>query len=237
MIKTMSGLLLSVFLLSPVAAHTAPEQDHIKVVGVGSIEEEPDQATLNITIEAKKPNLLAAKQEADNKYRSVIKVIKDLGIDDKDIKATRINANSEYEWRNNSRIYKGEVVSRSLAVTINDLEIVSPLMQKIVEGGVSKIDSFTTGFKDPKALQRLAIAAAADDAKSKAAFLAKRMGRELGAAYSITEQNLGAARPAFRGMVRGMAMEASPSMAASAPQEMFGSQKIEATVNVSFGLL
>ena len=236
--KTIVSLLFLMLFTANVSAHQPVEQDHVKVVGVGEVEKEPDQATLNISIEAKEPDLVTAKKVADEKYSAVLEVIKKAGIADKNIKATRISAHPEYEWRNNARIYKGERVSRSLAVTIDDLDIVSQLMQDIVEGGVSRIDGMQTGFKDPKALQELALAAAADDARHKAEFLAKRLGRDLGDAYSISEHNVNAARNVNRPMAMSADMAVSSrAMAAPPPQEMFGSQKVKATVNVSFGLL
>jgi len=235
--KALASLLFMILLTANLSAHELVEQDHVKVVGVGEVEKEPDQATLNISIEAKEPDLITAKKVADDKYRTVLAVINKAGIADKDIKATRINAQPEYEWRNNTRIYKGERVSRSLAVTINDLDLVSQLMQGIIEGGVSRIDGMQTGFKDPKALQELALAAAADDAKHKAEFLAKRLGRNLGDAYSITEHNVNAARPVHRGMAMSADMAGTARAMTPPPDEKFGSQKVRATVNVSFGLL
>ena len=230
-------LLIAVALLVPITAcahELTPEQDHISVIGVGEVEQEPDQATLNISINARQPTLVAAKQEADQRYSSVLEVIKEAGIDKKQVRATRINAQPEYEWRSNKRVYKGELVFRSLRVTINDLDRVSPLMQALVENGVSTIDGLDTGFKDPKALQKKALAAAADDAKAKAKFLAERLGRNLGAAYKITEHNNNAPQMVMQDspvMARSMAAEAAP------PPEMFGTQKVRATVNVSFNLL
>ena len=234
--KYIVKLLFLILLTTSVSAHQAIEQDHVKVVGIGFIEQEPDQATLNITIEAKEPNLVAAKNVADDKYSSVLEVIKAAGISEKDIKATRIEANSVYEWKNNTRVYKGERVSRSLAITINDLDKVSPVMQSIVESGVSSINGLQTGFKDLKALQNLALGAAADDARAKAEFLAKRLGRDLGEAYSITENNRGAGQPVFHEMASRMGADVA-AMSSPAPREMFGSQKVEAKVSVSFNLL
>lgn len=223
-----------VFSVSACAHEPVPEQDHISVVGVGEIEQEPDQAIVNVSINAKQPTLPEAKKVADEKYRSVLAVLKKMAIDKKHIKATRISAQPEYEWSNNKQIYKGERVSRSLAITVNDLEKVSPLMQALVENGVSTIDGMNTGFKDPKALQEKAMAAAADDAKAKAKFLAERLGRNLGSAYLISEHNNSqplVRRPQPSMMARSMSAEQAP------PPEMFGTQKVSATVNVSFNLL
>lgn len=209
-------------------------QDHISVVGSGEITEEPDQAILNISISAQEPNLVEAKQVADQRYTQVLEQIKSAGIEERQIKSTRINAQPQYEWGSSKRIYKGERVSRSLRVTINDLDKVSELMQSIVESGVSTIDSMTTGFQDPQEMQQQALGLAADDAKAKAEFLAQRLGRKLGQAYLITEHN-------YTSPVNQPNMQMMRSSAAiqseQAPEEMFGTQVIKATVNVSFNLL
>ena len=207
--------------------------DHVSVVGQGEVEHEPDQAIISIGVNALQANLPAAKKLADQRYRQVLKVLADMNINEKQIKATRISAQPQYEWSSAKRIYKGELVARSLNVTINDLDKVAPLMQALVENEVSTIDGITAGFQDKSALQQQALGLAADEAKAKAKFLAERLGRSLGSAYLIIEQNVGAEQPMR--MERAML---SKSMSAEAPPpEMFGTQKITAQVSVSFYLL
>ena len=224
-----------VFFTLPINAHELQAaQDHISVTGIGEIDEEPDQVKLNISISAQEASLVEAKQIADQRYSTVLEQVKAAGIDEKYIKATRINAQPQYEWGSGKRIYKGELVSRSLNITINDLDKVSQLMQAIVENGVSSIDGITTGFQNPEELEQQALGIAADDAKRKAEFLAKRLGRELGQAFMITEQNVSAPiqQPNISMMRSSDAFESAP-----APEEMFGTQSIKATINVSFNLL
>ena len=219
----------------PIQAHELQAvEDTINVVGVGEVDEEPDQVVLSIGINAQELTLVEAKKVADQRYALVLEQIKSAEIDDKYIKATRINAQPQYEWINNKRVYKGERVSRSLQVTINDLDSVSELMQAIIENGVSTIDSMTTGFQNPEELEKQALGIAADDAKNKAEFLAKRLGRNLGQATMITEQSSSTPifQPSAQMMRSGAALES-----AQAPQEMLGTQKIKVTVNVSFNLL
>lgn len=219
----------------PIHAHELQvTQDQINVVGVGEIDGEPDQVVLNISINAQESSLVEAKNIADQRYTSVLEKIKAAGVEDKNIKATRINAQPQYEWSNSKRIYKGERVSRSLQVTINDLDSVSELMQSIVESGVSTIDSMTAGFQNPEALEQEALGLAADDAKSKAEFLAKRLGRKLGQATIISEQSFSTPilQPSVQMMRGSAAFEAD-----QVPQEMLGTQTITATINVSFTLL
>lgn len=236
--RIISGLFMSLFLgliLSAAAcAHEATnQQDHIAVVGVGEVEATPDQAILTVRVSAQEPNLPAAKQLADKRYSKVLAVLAKAKIDERHIKATQIIAQPQYEWRNSKQVYRGELVSRTLQIIINDLEKVSPLMQSLVENEVSTIDGMTTGFQDREAMMQKALAAAADNAKSKASFLAKRLGRDLGSAFLITEYNESAPT-----MARAPEMARSSAMMAdAAPPEMFGLQQVRARVNVSFNLL
>lgn len=222
------------FALSPVAAHEVEvPQDHIAVLGVGEIEAEPDQATLRISVSAKTSDLPSAKQLADQRYSKVLAVLEQAEIEAQNIKATQVIAQPQYEWRSNKRVYTGEMVLRRLSITVNDLAKVSPLMEALVENDVSTIDGMDTGFQNRAELMQQALAAAADDAKSKAQFLAQRLGRNLGSAFQITESN---AQPVLQNYAPEMARSAVLAQD-SAPPEMFGSQKIEARLNVLFNLL
>ena len=228
-------LMVLMTLSSSACAHELPaQQDNISVVGVGKVEAEPDQAILNVSISAQKPDLSSAKKLADQRYAAVLKVIKDAKISDNMVTATRITAQPQYEYRSNQQVYKGELVSRSLSIKILDLDKVSPLMQALVENGVSTIDGINTGFQDQKALLQQALAAAADDARDKAKFLAERLGRSLGSAYLISEHNSDAPQNVRRERTMASASIASDQ---PPPPEMFGTQTIQASVNVSFNLL
>lgn len=222
------------FSLSILAHDAGPQQDHIAVVGVGEVEQEPDLATLSITVEAREPDLLSAKKVADERYRKVLAVIEKAGIKDEAVTATQIIAQPEYEWRDSKRIFKGERVSRTLSIEIDELDKISPLMQSLVENEVSTINGLTTGFKDRTVLINLALAAAADNAKSKAEFLANRLGRSLGEAFLITEFNDTAPQ-----VMQAESMMQSRALASDAapPPERFGKQSLRVQINVSFALL
>lgn len=235
LITLVTGFFIAFFVSQNAGAHEPiTTQDHIGVVGVGEIAKEPDQAILEISVSAQQSSLPAAKALADERYRSVLAVLKEAQIDDHQIKATQVIAQPQYEWRSSKRVYKGELVARTLRITIDDLSKVSPLMQALVENDVSTINGLTTGFKDRAALLQQALAAAADNAKDKAKFLAERLGRDLGSAFLITEYNEDAPQ-VFQAdtMARSRAMGAE----SAPPQEMFGTQKVRARINVSFNLL
>lgn len=231
-------LFLITLLLSFTAMAQEPsiKTDQISVVGTGEVEAEPDQVILRVSVNAQKPDLPSAKSLADERYSKVLAVLKSHDIQDKHIKATHISAQPQYEWRSSQRVYRGERVSRSISVTVLDLDKLSPLMQALVENEVSTIDGIEAGFQDRDALLEQALAAAADNAKSKAKFLANRLGRDLGKAFLISEYNQQTSPIEYDApqMARAKGMMAD---AMDAPPEMLGMQTIRAEVSVSFNLL
>ncbi|NND80997.1 MAG: SIMPL domain-containing protein [Gammaproteobacteria bacterium] len=230
------ALVLALLTVSACAHENEPRMatiDSINVSGIGEIEAEPDQAVLSVSVTAQKALLAAAKSEADERYQSVLNVIKNAGIADKYVKGTQLSAQPQYDYRDGKRVYRGERVSRSLAITVNDLEQISPLIQALVEQGVSTIDGVQSGFQDRAGLEQQALGAAADDAKRKAEFLAQRLGRSLGQAFLINEASA-AQSPVYH---REVAMKSSAMAADAAPPEMFGLQKVRAQISVSFSLL
>ena len=226
--------LLIAFTLPACAHESVQPRDQVSVVGVGEIEAEPDQAILRVNVKALGKDLKSAKIEADKRYQSVLNVIKQAGIADKQVKVVNLSMQPSYEWTSNKQEYKGEEVSRSLSITINDLDKVGPLMQAMVENGLSTMDGLSSGFQDRSALLRQALGAATQDAQVKAAFLAQQFDRQLGAAIEITEHNNSGPMQ----QRQDVQMLKSQSMGAdyAPPQEMFGTQVISATINVSFKL-
>jgi uncharacterized protein YggE len=211
-------------------------QNTIIVSGNGVVEAEPDVAILDLSIYSQRQELAQAKREADDKYRKTLAVLERANIAKQLIKATRINASPQYEWRNSQRIFKGYRVSRSLNVRIENIEKLSNIMQNLVENGVSSIDGVSTDFSNRPELVKQAIGMAADDAKDKAAFLARQLGRELGNASFISQTDHQAIQPRRQAY----SMEAASSKVMSSappPQEQLGTEKITSRLTVHFDLL
>lgn len=234
-ISILTLLIISLGASTMVAAQEANQmRNTVQVVGVGEVKQAPDQAIIEISITARKPKMVEAKAVADERYKQVLSVLKKHQIKDEEVKNTQLSAQPEYDWRNGDRVYKGERVTRRMSITVNDLGKLPELMQGLVENGASTIDNVSTGFKDKSELMMKALAAAVDDAKAKAEFLAKRLGRSLGEAVLIQEQNRSAPH---QYQDSGMLMKARAESADEAPQEMFGLQSVNADITVYFNLL
>jgi len=222
-------------LQSAVIAHEQEQSyiDQVSVVGAGEIKAEPDQVTLAVSVYAIEKDLKTAKRAADERYQSVLDELREQGINDKDFKVARLDMRPEFEWTTNKRVYKGERVSRSLQIVLKDLTKVTPVLQGLVEGGVSSVDNMSAGFQDEAELKRKALANAVQDAKGKAEFLAEQLDRDLGVAFNIIEQN--SAAPMFQDFPMARSSKMS-SQAFSPPPEMFGTQTITANITIAFKL-
>ena len=210
--------------------HRNAVNDTISVKGWGEVTAEPDKATVSVSVTALNKDVNKAKAEADRKYRAVIAAAKAQRIDKTDIKTAGLTLRPEYQWRDNTQILIGTKVMRSISITVNDIGSVAQLLQSLVEGDVSTINNVSTGFKDRRSLERKALTAAIDDAKEKAEFLAQQFGKNLGSAFTISEQSHAQTTPRQFGRAEMMVKSAQAAL----PDEHFGTQSVTASINVVF---
>jgi len=206
-----------------------PATDTISVTGLGEVNAEPDQAKILLTISSVNQDVNLAKAEADKKYQAVIDSATKQGLKRTDIKSSGISLQPEYQWRNNTQNLIGTRVSRSLTLTVNEIDRVAALLQRLVENNVSTLSGVQTSFKDRKVLERQALTAAIADAKDKATFLAQQFNKKLGATHTISEHVQQAGfQPFSADLVQARVASAE------VPQERFGTQSIKARINVVF---
>ena len=75
----------------------------ISVSGQGEIQAEPDRAVLTLGVEARKLKMEDARAEVTKTVEAVMKLTRDLKIDPKHVRTTRISVQPEYNWDNNAR--------------------------------------------------------------------------------------------------------------------------------------
>lgn len=236
--KLSFAALIWVFILTNIVyAHeeVALAQDSVTVTGKGFIDAEPDMLDLRVDFFATKPTLKEAKAEVDQRYNDTLKAIKRYNVNDTDIKLTRINSQVEYDWNNQKRIFKGYRVSRNLLISIREIEIYSELLQSLVNAGISNINNAIPRFADDTVIKERALEVAVKSAKRKAIALAKQFDRKLGQVAFVSEGAVSSfPRQPVIAKSRGLVMEADNAQVA--PPAMFGTQRINATVNVVYRL-
>jgi uncharacterized protein YggE len=231
-----SILTLVALLLATAGANAQqPEQPRtIGVSGQGEVRAEPDRATVTLGVESRKPKLADARAEVAKTVDAVLKLTKDLKVDQKLVRATRINVQPEYNWnpQANERNLIGYYVSRQVEVELHDLEKLGQLLERATDLGVNQMGDPRLDSSKRQDLVREALAKAVVDAKQNAEVIAKAAGAKLGNARTINANT--EFTPPPMPMVRAMAMEAKA--AGSAPYQS-GEMTFNATVNVQYDLI
>ena len=157
----------------------------ISVSGQGEIQAEPDRALVTLGVEARKPKMEDARNEVSKTVDAVLKLTRDLKIDQKYVRTTRVNVQPEYNWDNNARERHliGYYVSRQNEIDLRDLEKLGRLLERPFDLGVNQVGDPRLDSSKRQDLEREALAKAVEDARLNAQAVAKAAGARLGARH------------------------------------------------------
>ncbi len=159
----------------------------ITVTGKGDLEVKPDIAEVTFDTSITKPEIVAAKSEVDQVLGKLVKVFRELGIEEKDISASRLYISPEYDYQGGRREFKGHEVTRSAHIRLRDLDKLDALLQKSVEAGAMRVASFRLLSSEEEQLRDEAFRLASAAAKKRAALLAKEFGVSVGKVVPIKQ--------------------------------------------------
>lgn len=162
--------LLAAALSFNVFAASTPDAPHIYIQGQGQITTVADNVKLSVGIVEIDKDLMAAKQKADTTMAKAIKLAKQAGVLDTDINAGQISIHREnqYNRETNKQEFVGFRVSRSLSLTLKQIDKYPQLLQNLVSGGINEINQTEFVSSRYKELQQQAQKLAIKDAKSAA---------------------------------------------------------------------
>ena len=231
----LSMLALAALLFAATAANgqQAEQPRTIGVSGQGEVRAEPDRASLTLGVESRKPKLDDARAEVAKTVEAVLKLTRELKVDSKLVRSTRVTVQPEYNWnaQANERNLIGYYVARQVEVELHDLEKLGQLLERATDLGVNQMGDPRLDSSKRQDLVREALAKAVVDARQNAEVIAKAAGAQLGPARTLNGHPEFTAPPVP--MVRAMAMEAKT---AGAPYQS-GEMTFNATVNVQYDLI
>ena len=216
---------------------TGRSQVGIWVTGQGTLTLEPDLALLNIGVETIDDTVALARDEAARAMDAIVTVLRELGVEDRDIQTRFFNISPQYEWqdvielgsRTNKRVLVGYRVSNSAAVKIRDLQATGSIVDGVVTAGgdATRIDGIRFTVEDSKPFMTGLREAAVSDALAKAQQFASLTGVSLGRLVYVTETG---GQPRFADFdERTFAMGA---MVEAAPQTQIGGGELELRMTV-----
>lgn len=218
----------------PMFAHA--DERMITVVGEAQKYVLPDQAIINVTVNAKDRDLQKSKLEHDQKLQALFKIAGDMKIERKHLKTQYASVQPQYRYANNEQLFDGYNISTSLQMTIKSMASVGDVLEKLVAAKFDRISNVQYSVSNDLAYRDEVLLNALDNAKEKAGKMAARMSQNLGKPLQISQGYQQHSRPQPM-MGRMMAIErASADMAGGGVAPPEGEILITGTVTVSFEL-
>lgn len=212
---------------TPVPQASGAQISTIRVAGKGSVQAEPDTATIRIGVTTEDANAQHAVQANSAATAKVISELQAASIEKKDLKTSNFSVHAQYRTESeNKRQVTSYRVSNTVMVTIRDTSKVGDILSRAVAAGSNQINGPSFSISEPGKYLNEARKKAVENAMEKARAYSAAAGMKLGEVLEISEPGVPA--PAFGG---GM----SRSLAANVPMET-GEERLEANVYLTIAL-
>ena len=229
-----SLLLLAVIALgfSSVSSAADEQPRTVSVVGTGTASAEPDSAIVTMAISTRAKEVDEAQAAAGRVTAAVLKLVNRLDIDRDQVDTTGATVQPNYRWNNNTeeQELRGYIVGRQMVVRVDDLDVLGRLIEGAVRAGVNQVSPPQLQSSRRKAVEREALAKAAEDARANAEVLAKALDARLGKVTQMNAQSGGRPPIAY---ARAQSMAADGAEATYNPADL----TFTSTVSVTFELI
>jgi hypothetical protein len=206
----------------------------VTVSGVGTVDVEPDEATIQFAVVTRAETAEAARQQNAQAAEQAMDAVRALSIADRKIQLLNLRLDEEWDYQNNQRIRKGFIARRDVKVVIEDLDLVPGLVATVVEEGANELNGIQYGLQDRDAVEDQALQAAIVRAREKAQLMAEALGSDLGRVVQVAEGGVQFPQPQPVMFARAeMAMDQSESNPGAYAA---GEITVRATVTVTFEL-
>ena len=182
------SLVLIMILLLSSCATLSKDIGSVFVSGTGTVALTADLVTFNVSISEIAPTTKEAQQEANKKIAQVLEIVRNAGVEDKDISTTALNFYTETHWENGTYLEDGDCVSQSIYIKVRNLYSLAPLIDNL-GSSVSGISVNSVSFDSSKRAeaQMEARALAYENALQKALVYGEAANVKIGNPISITE--------------------------------------------------
>jgi uncharacterized protein YggE len=209
----------------------------ITVEGSGSAVATSSIASVSFTVSETATTVADAQGQATTKTNAALDAIKNLGVEDRDVKTTSYNVSPQYTYPQpcysgscptTAPKITGYTVSQSVTVKVRDIAKAGDVLQALGTAEVQNISGPDFATEDDAAVKAEARANAVADAKTKAQALAKDLGVHLGKVVSYYENGPAYPMAGYGGDMKAM------SAAVPAPTLPTGENETNISVSVTY---
>lgn len=163
-------------------------QNQMRVTSSATITKTPDIATSQIGVQTIAKEVDDAINENNKKADAIINALKNLGVDEKDIKTTSFNVYPQRDYANNNpNVIVSYQVDNMLYVTFRDITKAGKGLQTAINAGANNIYGISFTFSETESVINEARTKAIQNARTKAESMASAAGIELDKIISVNE--------------------------------------------------
>jgi uncharacterized protein YggE len=213
----------------------------ISVSGTGDAFAAPDVANISYTVTFSAKTIADAQAQTTTKSNAALKILKDAGVEDKDIQTTSYNINPHYDYQQavcssnycppSKSVLSGYDVSQSTSVKIRNLDKAGSVLTSLGTLGVQNLNGLNFTVDKIEDVRAQARNKAIAMAQAKADTLAKQLGVHLVHIAGFYENG---DQPIYYGMggAKSMAVDAAPAV--PTPELSTGEQKVTSNVTITY---
>lgn len=202
----------------------------ITITGEGKVFIKPDIAVVNLGVKTETEKSADAVNQNNEKMNEIIKAVKTLGVDEKDIKTSAYNLYPVYDYTERGRIFVGYTLDQQINVKIRKFDTISDILDKATEKGANTISDLQFTVDDLEKAKAEAREKAITQAKEKAIVLANQAGLRIVKLVNISEGYASSPQPMY-GMGGASDMSEKVSIA---PTIEAGQSEINTTVYLTY---
>jgi uncharacterized protein YggE len=191
MVLCQGGCVAPGFARAPGPGDSSPPPRTIQVVGQGRAAAAPDSARVTIGVESFDKSLARASERANADMQGVLSVLTAAGVPPADVRTTRYDVMVERRHDERGQLLEpiGFRVSTGAEVRVRDLAKLGPILDRVVAAGSNQIHGLTLEKADPTEAQAQALGDAYNDARAKAAALARAAKIQVGEIVWVSESS------------------------------------------------
>lgn len=211
------------------------ENSGICVSGEEKIKATPDIAEITYSVYTQEKDAKTCQTENGNDVDAVLSLLKEKGIDEKDIRTNNVGLDPIYDW-NNGRKITGYEMTTEIVVSSVPIDEAGTIISDSVNAGINSIDSVQYQCSNFDELYAEALKNAITSARKKADLMAEAGGKKVVAMTQVQELSSGDQAVAYtsNNMKQMVVMEADSADAGTSL--MPGQVEVEAEVSVTFSI-
>lgn len=220
---------------------TDPSYNTISVTGEGEVFAVPDVASFTFTVSADADTVKEAQETVTKKVDAVLKAVKNLGVEEKDIKTTDYSVWPKYDYVAPAiyppvpgrQVQDGYTANHTIAIKVRDTDKAGEVLGAAGSAGATNLSGISFTIDDPEKLYEEARALAIKNAREKAKVLTDELGVRLKRVVSYSDSSDGGESPYYREAV-GLGGKDMALAQSQAPNLPTGENKVKVFVNVTY---